>query len=641
VISFLNSYALQEVCCDAEATAAVLHAFEDCQNPSKDAPSGVPASFSLSFTGTSSAIPCKYRNVSGMYILMPPSAATAFSSPTSVPGGVSVQRQRAIILDPGEGTYGQLCRLFGPSRLVTADPTPLACHSSSLESVDGALLLVRAVWVSHLHADHHLGLVRLLAHRALLVRKLSAAFRSSAAADLLQPVLVIGPTLLSRWLLENTMIDTVLDGQWRFVDAEHFAVMPTTPGAAEKPAFVEEVATEDDCCRGSSNSAADVLTSCAYQISPSKRPRLAEGRLFEQLGVTPDALTSAAGTAISSASYIPVAPMLSSRMRQHGGPRAWRLAPPYSASEFFEPWNSPDSDAPSASQFTVSPRGVDAAMAELGVVQLSVTRVRHCTKAYGLRLACVSIADANPSLPETTVGWSMVYSGDTRPAYELEQLGRGFTDGAPTQACIAPQGLCPCSCAIQPPYSKADVTAPICGMQLMPWVRTLVQSSEFEAALQQARVGCTILIHEATFEDSAGGARNAFEKGHSTVDEACLVATRMGARNTLLTHFSARYPKVPVLKHAPRSVPSAKHSASVPVSISAQRESVGLVCGDTEEEGTCFVAYDLLTVRGDTLRALSRLLPALHAVFKPASSDVTEEVDPGEAAPQESVSIED
>lgn len=50
-------------------------------------------------------------------------------------------------MDCGEGTYGQLVRLLG------------------LTESDEALRKLSAVYVSHLHADHHIGFIRILLAR--------------------------------------------------------------------------------------------------------------------------------------------------------------------------------------------------------------------------------------------------------------------------------------------------------------------------------------------------------------------------------------------------------------------------------------------------------------------------------------------
>lgn len=61
-------------------------------------------------------------------------------------------------------------------------------------------------------------------------------------------------------------------------------------------------------------------------------------------------------------------------------------------------------------------------------------------------------------------------------------------------------------------------------------------------ALVEAGLGATLLIHEATFEDSMQ--QDAIQKTHSTFSEAITVGRAMGAWCTLLTHFSQRYPQV-------------------------------------------------------------------------------------------------
>jgi ribonuclease Z len=57
--------------------------------------------------------------------------------------------------------------------------------------------------------------------------------------------------------------------------------------------------------------------------------------------------------------------------------------------------------------------------------------------------------------------------------------------------------------------------------------------------------GSDLLIHEATMEDEH--MREAQSKLHSTTSQAIKVGLRMGAKFTLLTHFSQRYVKLPRL----------------------------------------------------------------------------------------------
>jgi ribonuclease Z len=56
-----------------------------------------------------------------------------------------------------------------------------------------------------------------------------------------------------------------------------------------------------------------------------------------------------------------------------------------------------------------------------------------------------------------------------------------------------------------------------------------------------------VCIHEATFDDELQV--DAEAKNHSTTSEALSVAQAMGAKACVLTHFSQRYQKLPVLQH--------------------------------------------------------------------------------------------
>ena len=95
------------------------------------------AAASLASSGTGSAMPSKHRNVSGIYL-----RCAAETTDVSDPG-------RGLLLDCGEGTLGQLRRAFG-------------------NRADECLRNLGAVWISHPHADHHLGLPSLLAERRRL-----------------------------------------------------------------------------------------------------------------------------------------------------------------------------------------------------------------------------------------------------------------------------------------------------------------------------------------------------------------------------------------------------------------------------------------------------------------------------------------
>ena len=73
-------------------------------------------------------------------------------------------------------------------------------------------------------------------------------------------------------------------------------------------------------------------------------------------------------------------------------------------------------------------------------------------------------------------------------------------------------------------------------------------------AFSQIGKGSTVCIHEATFDDELQG--DAEAKNHSTTSEALGVAQAMGAKACVLTHFSQRYQKLPVLEHASEDEPT-------------------------------------------------------------------------------------
>lgn len=104
------------------------------------------------FLGTGSALPMKIRNVSATLVNISPS--------------------QSLLLDCGEGTFGQLCRHYG-------------------DDVDHALSKISTVFISHLHADHHTGLLKLLYQRKRALSTLGKPF---------SPVYLVAPVQILTWL---------------------------------------------------------------------------------------------------------------------------------------------------------------------------------------------------------------------------------------------------------------------------------------------------------------------------------------------------------------------------------------------------------------------------------------------------------
>lgn len=114
-----------------------------------------PGTAAIRFLGTGGAIPGKHRNVSGIML--------------------DLFQRGGVIMDCGEGSWGQMTRAFGQS------------------AAEDALCGLRIIFVSHMHADHHLGLVTLLHERTLALKR-RPEYRNGPQ------LAVIGPRHLRAWL---------------------------------------------------------------------------------------------------------------------------------------------------------------------------------------------------------------------------------------------------------------------------------------------------------------------------------------------------------------------------------------------------------------------------------------------------------
>lgn len=174
--------------------------------------------------------------------------------------------------------------------------------------------------------------------------------------------------------------------------------------------------------------------------------------------------------------------------------------------------------------------------------------------------------------------------------------------------------------------------------------------------------GSTVLLHEATFDDEL--IRDAKAKKHSTTSEAIGVGVAMGARRILLTHFSQRYQKLPVISKvegldtklaeemevsdeieetdADIALPEsnkAELDVNIPRSLTdAGRElattEVGSKTPQTPPEANVFsakqalpadlkigVAFDYMRVKVDEIIHLEKFTPALLKLFEKAELD--------------------
>ncbi|KAI0341479.1 hypothetical protein BDW22DRAFT_1359055 [Trametopsis cervina] len=114
--------------------------------------------------------------------------------------------------------------------------------------------------------------------------------------------------------------------------------------------------------------------------------------------------------------------------------------------------------------------------------------------------------------------------------------------------------------------------------------------------LVEIGMDATLLIHEATMADDQADLAKA--KAHSTFSQAVEVGHRMRAKNILLTHFSARYPKLP---------PSAAPSDDRP--------------DEADTKPVLALAFDLARIRIGDMYKLRAYLPAIEQCFSDLHGD--------------------
>jgi len=320
---------------DAKASASVLSVL--AAEPEQLSPE-------LVFLGTGSAIPSKYRNVTGQFF-HPGYAASSVDLPRHPVGGV--------FIDCGEGSYGQLCLRYASHGV-----------SAAAELVADLVADLKAIWVSHIHADHHLGLLALLAtykkrwtqrfkarhgkDTPLARMQIVSPWHAEAGSDLKVPrLLVVGPRRLFWWLKEYA-------------------------------ASAFEVSEEDEVDASPANGA----------------PAASE-----------DAVTSASSSPPRCRTLFDWIEFVNCSELQE---RVNRLSP------FFA------RDAPAASRLypTVHTRSISV---------LHNVQVRHCNDAYGLIVETPAVAPLASSGAAPQPAYKLVISGDTQPCQALVDAGADAT----------------------------------------------------------------------------------------------------------------------------------------------------------------------------------------------------------------------
>ncbi len=136
-----------------------------------------PGDVMVTFTGTGSACPSKYRNVTGILVQVPHSGN--------------------LLFDCGEGTLSQIYQTFGQ------------------QGGDEIIKDLKAVFISHIHGDHHFGSASILQRKAELM---ASEFQRGRKQRGSSRTVVIGPPAYGQWLQEyNQACERV---PHRFVQAD-------------------------------------------------------------------------------------------------------------------------------------------------------------------------------------------------------------------------------------------------------------------------------------------------------------------------------------------------------------------------------------------------------------------------------------
>ena len=151
----------------------------------------------LTFFGTGCAIPSKLRNVTGIFLEVPTSPEWA----TRLEGEMKYPLESAILMDAGEGTFGQMCNIFDLHRKKED-----LDNKFRIDQLSEKLIMMSLIWISHPHADHHLGVLRILKEREKILNNVAKDFGYK-----IPPLVIIAPDRLLTWFLSSASVDTGVD----------------------------------------------------------------------------------------------------------------------------------------------------------------------------------------------------------------------------------------------------------------------------------------------------------------------------------------------------------------------------------------------------------------------------------------------
>ncbi|XP_037522985.1 ribonuclease Z, mitochondrial [Rhipicephalus sanguineus] len=188
---------VEEAHCSCYGFTKKLEELKAAAASKKDEAAGKPSHPEILFLGTASAVPGKDRNVSAILI--------------------NVSEDMTVLFDCGEGTFNQLVRFYG------------------LERARHVLTRLSCVFVSHLHADHHLGLVKVLKGRQSAFEILGIPY---------EPLLVVAPRFMVPWMSRcSRAFDSVAE-LFRYVDNASLLYDQESP-SPEKMELLQKLKLKD------------------------------------------------------------------------------------------------------------------------------------------------------------------------------------------------------------------------------------------------------------------------------------------------------------------------------------------------------------------------------------------------------------
>lgn len=512
----------------------------------------------LAFLGTGAAAPSKLRSCSGLWLRLPPlrhqpgcALVTGLAASTTVVCAKDEDDslcERSLMLDCGEGAVS---RLSWMSRRCTSEVGGAGDASSALRSL-------RVLWVSHMHADHHSGLLSLL-----WLRTQQLLFPASVPAiDLRDPLVIIGPPALEGLVRSySALICAQVPPQSYLTAAGIASFIPLSDGAtftlpsrrapvdafcsctmAALPVAMLRSVRVEHCrdafgvvvtlpCRGLTGDGAATASSTVLVYSGDTRPceRLvtaAASGVADAQALVRDAPQSTYGAGLQSMMQLPA-----SGSAGFGQPLQmmppWLLAPP-----MMQMPAAPFLHAPFFPFVAPSPYPF------YGTVPLAMPLMPFMNGGGQA---------APPFMPMLHPLWTASHQAPhvTAPSGSAPDAAGDAAAGAPPV---------PGPSAAYPPPPQHETSAPP-ARPGAPWPP--LQPRPAGATITPPRPGSVdavsvILVHEATMDDDRAG--DAARKWHSTVGEALGVAKRVAAAvqraggafsGVVLTHFSQRYPSIP------------------------------------------------------------------------------------------------